>query len=152
MLSRTLSTIYRVMVDIVMYLIVGLIVLAILIGQKAVPGDATALKLAAVILTNIVYESFLMFLLGFGLIEFPKEIWIASNIEKSLSIAEIRAAFDLKAATEALFSITELGGNVLLTKAAVNQYGDPKLSRAVDILESGTPFAPCLFLLALMRT
>lgn len=136
-MGRTLSTLYRVLTDIFVYLIVGLIVLAILIGEKAVPGDAGALKLAAVILTNIVYESFLMFLLGFGLIEFPKEMWFASNSEKSLSIAETKAAFDLKAASDALFDVTRLGGNVILTKAAVSQYGDPKLIKAVEILEGG---------------
>lgn len=137
-IGRTASTIYRVVKDLVIYLILGLIMLAILIGQKAVPSDAAALKMSAVILTNIVYESFLMFLLGFGLVEFPKEVWLASNMEKSLSIAETKAAFDLKAASDALWDVTNLGGNVILTKKVVEQYGDPKLQNAIQILESET--------------
>jgi len=136
-IGRVASTLWRVVKDLVLYLVIGLIMLAILIGQKSVPSDADALKLSAVLLTNIVYESFLMFLLGFGLVEFPKEVWISSNIEKSLSIAETKAAFDLKAASDALWDVTNLGGNVILTKKVVEQYGDPKLQNAISILESG---------------
>jgi len=136
-IGRFASSIYRVLKDIVLYLIVGLIMLAILIGQKAVPSSADALKMAAVILTNIVYESFLMFLLGFGLVEFPKEVWISSSAERSLSVAETKAAFDLKAASDALWDVTNLGGSVILTKKVVEQYGDPKLVNAIQILESG---------------
>ena len=136
-IGRIASSLYRVVKDLVLYLLIGLILLAILIGQKSVPSDAAALKMSAVLLTNIVYESFLMFLLGFGLVEFPKEVWLASNIEKSLSIAETKAAFDLKAAADALWDVTNLGGCVILTKKVVEQYGDPKLQNAIAILESG---------------
>lgn len=38
--------------------------IGILLGQKVVPNNADALKLAAIIVTNTVYELGLMFLLG----------------------------------------------------------------------------------------
>lgn len=135
--GRVASTLWRVVKDLILYLVIGLILLAILVGQKTVPNDADALKLSAVLLTNICYESFLMFLLGFGLIEFPKEVWIASNIEKSLTIAETKAAFDIKAASDSMWLSQKLSGNVILTKKMVEQYGDPKMQHAISVLEGG---------------
>lgn len=46
-----------------------------------VDSDANALKLTAVIVTNTVYELGLMFLLGYSLVEFPRSIWLESDVE-----------------------------------------------------------------------
>jgi hypothetical protein len=60
----------RMMIDTFAMIVAGLIVLAILLGQNVVSGFS-ALQLAIVIVTNGIYEFFLMFLLSYGLVEFP---------------------------------------------------------------------------------
>ena len=62
-----LSSFKRMGIDNGPGLVAGVIILGILIDQKVVTSNSDALMLAAVIVTNTVYETFLMFLLGYAL-------------------------------------------------------------------------------------
>jgi len=73
-------------------LVAGCIILGILIGQKVVPGNVEALKLAAVIVTNTIYELGLMFLLGYSLVEYPRSLWSMSDIRGYLLSVQMKAA------------------------------------------------------------
>tara|TARA_B110000090_G_scaffold168217_1_gene187041 strand:- start:237 stop:410 length:174 start_codon:yes stop_codon:yes gene_type:complete len=53
------------MFDTVAGIVVGAIVLGVLISEKVVDGDSAALELSAIIVTNTLYEFYLMFLLGY---------------------------------------------------------------------------------------
>ncbi len=67
--------------DTIVMVVAGVIILIILIKKNVVQNSSTAaLQLTAVIVTNTLYESFLMFLLGYGLVEFPRNIWRAADI------------------------------------------------------------------------
>ena len=70
--GRLSSSFKRMLFDTFVPLIVGGIILAVLVGQKVVTSNTDALKLAAVIVTNFVYELGLMFLLGYSLVEYPR--------------------------------------------------------------------------------
>ena len=64
-LSRLWSSFKRMMFDTVAGIVVGAIVLGVLISEKVVDGDSAALELSAIIVTNTLYEFYLMFLLGY---------------------------------------------------------------------------------------
>jgi uncharacterized membrane protein AbrB (regulator of aidB expression) len=73
--------------------VVGGIILAILIGQKVVSSNSDALKLTLIVLTNTIYETFLMFLLGYSLVEFPRWIWSQVS-DLSLSFPRLSSNYD----------------------------------------------------------
>lgn len=120
-------------------LVVGLIVLGILMGQHVVSNNADALKLTAVIVTNTCYEFGLMFLLGYALVEFPRSMWLRSDLDKYLLSTQQRAAAQFKAISEAQLSVSLVVSDVLKTKAALSSYADPLLAQAMDTLVSECP-------------
>lgn len=120
-------------------LVAGLIILGILIGQKVVPANVEALKLAAVIVTNTMYELGLMFLLGYSLVEYPRSLWHMSDVRVYLVRTQMKAASEFKAISEHQLSVSLVVADVLKTKSALVNYADPSLIEAMDILVSGTP-------------
>lgn len=82
-------------VDTVAGLVAGLIILIILLSKRIVEST-DALTLAAVIVTNTVYETFLVCLLAFGLVEFPRTLWNRSDLSYYLRATQIRATYDYK--------------------------------------------------------
>lgn len=99
--------------------VVGLIVLGILLGQKVVASNAEALKLATILVTNTMYQLFLMFLLGYALIEFPRSIWAQSNLDGYLLKTQTKAAQQYKDISEAQLNVSLCVSDVLKTKNAV---------------------------------
>lgn len=140
--GRLFSAFKRMMFDTFVPLIAGLIILGILIGQKVVPANVEALKLAAVIVTNTMYELGLMFLLGYSLVEYPRSLWNMSNIRDFLVRTQMKAASEFKAISEHQLSVSLVVADVLKTKSALVNYADPSLIEAMDILVSGTPPSP----------
>jgi hypothetical protein len=117
--------------------VVGLIVLGILIGQKVVSSNADALKLTMVVLTNTIYETGLMFLLGYSLVEFPRWIWVQSNLESYLLKVQTRAAQQFNDISEAQLSVSLAVSDVRKTKTAISSVGQPELAQAMETLLSG---------------
>jgi len=93
-LSRLWNAFLIMLRDLVLAAIVGAIILGILVHYKVMPSDGAALQLTAVIVTNTIYEFFLMFLLGYGLIEFPRRWWLDANLDGMLLRTQIKAASD----------------------------------------------------------
>lgn len=137
--SKILSSAKRMFIDTIIPLIAGCIVLGILIGQKVVSSNADALQLAAVIVTNTIYEAGLMFLLGYGIVEFPRTLWTFGNLEGYLLKSQQKAAADFKAIADAQLDISLLVANVLKTKEAISAYGDQKLQAAMSVLQADCP-------------
>ncbi len=111
------SSLFRMCKDLVIVpLVAGLIIFGILVGSNAVdPNDASGLSLTSVILTNIVYESFLMFLLSYGLIGLPRQLWEEANYEYSLLKAKTSAAAAYKDIAETHFNTSLVVADVLKT-------------------------------------
>lgn len=107
------------MYDTFLGIVAGGIILAILIGQNVVGSSTEALQLAAVIVTNTVYEAFLMFLLGYGLVEFPRSLWRNSNLQSYLLAVQNRAAADFKRISEAQLDISLAVADAKMTEQKV---------------------------------
>lgn len=105
--SKLLSSFYRLCVDMILGLIAGLIILGILIKQHVVGDNENALLLTSVIVTNIVYELFLMFLLAYGLVEFPRKLWNMANLDYFLLLTQMSATADFKASGDFRTEIQE---------------------------------------------
>lgn len=148
------SSFKRMMIDNLAGLAVGGIVLGILIGQHVVSSSSSALLLAAVIVTNTIYETFLMFLLGYALIEFPREIWNCSNLDKYLLRVQMRASSEFKSIQDAQLTMSLCVSDVLKTAKMVTTHSDKPIQDAMAILVSGKHNCPfhCLLAIELLYT
>ena len=120
--GRIGSSFKRMAIDNGPGLIAGVIVLGILIGQNVVTSNSDALMLAAVIVTNTVYETMLMFLLGYALIEYPREIWNSSDLEKYLLRVQMKAAAEFKDIQDSQLTVSLCVSDVLKTNKMVKFY------------------------------
>jgi hypothetical protein len=137
--GRLGSAAKRMLVDIIVPLIVGVIVLGVLIGQNVVTSNATALKLAAVIVTNTLYEFFLVLLLGYALVEYPRSLWSQSDLQDHLLKVQMKAASEFKAISENQLSVSLVVADVLKTRSALAGYADASLLDAMDIMIKECP-------------
>jgi hypothetical protein len=117
--GRMLSAFNRMMLPNIVGLVVGSIVLGILISQKVVKQDASAIELTAIIITNIIYETFVMFLMGYGLIELPRSVWLQASLDSALLRAQMKACSDFKDISNAQIAIGISVANVLRTRNEV---------------------------------
>lgn len=113
------SAFKRMCFDMAIPCVAGAIILGILIDQKIVGDNAEALKLTAIILTNTIYESGLMFLLGYSLIELPRSLWQISDLDRYLLSVQMKAASEFKDISEAQLSVSLAVADVIKTKAQV---------------------------------
>mmetsp|Transcript_7381 Transcript_7381/g.10461 ORF Transcript_7381/g.10461 Transcript_7381/m.10461 type:complete len:1010 (-) Transcript_7381:824-3853(-) len=137
--GRLASSFKRMCIDMAGGVVAGLIVLGILLGQNIVGSSADALKLAAVIVTNTVYEAFLMFLIAYALIEYPRSLWAKSNLDKFLLMVQTKAAAEFKDISDFQLSVSLAVSDVLKTKSQLASYADPKLTAAMDVLIAECP-------------
>lgn len=119
--------------------IVGCIILGILIGQHVVPSNGSALKLTLIILTNTCYELFLVFLLGYALVEYPRSLWIKGDLDYYLLKLQMKAAAEFKQISDAQLNVSLVVADVIKTRTQLANYADPSLIQAIDILSSGNP-------------
>ena len=98
----------------------GAIVLGALISQNIVKADASAIELTAIIITNIVYETFLMFLMGYGLIELPRSVWLQASLDSALLRAQMKACADFKDIGDAQINMGLCVANVIKTRSDVS--------------------------------
>lgn len=132
-----LSSFKRMGIDNGPGLVAGVIILGILIDQKVVTSNSDALMLAAVIVTNTVYETFLMFLLGYALIEYPREIWNMSDIDKYLLRVQTRASAEFKSIQDAQLSVSLCVSDVLKTAKMITTHSEQDIQNAMAILVAG---------------
>jgi ABC-type uncharacterized transport system permease subunit len=106
-------------IDTIAGAVVCVIILGILVGEKVVASDAAAVQFAIIIVTNIVYECFLMFLLGYGLVELPRRVWLYSNIKYALLRTQCKASSDFKDISDSSITVSEIVRDVHKTKEVV---------------------------------
>ena len=121
MKGRMGSSFKRMLIDMGPALIAGVIVLGILLGQHVVADNSAALLLTAVIVTNTVYETFLMFLLGYALVEFPREIWNSSDLDNYLLRVQMRASAEFKDIQDSQLTVSLCVSDVLKTNKMVRE-------------------------------
>lgn len=114
-------------------LIAGIILLIVLIATKLHAADQNSLALTATIVTNTIYEAFLMFLLGYGLVEFPREIWRTSDLTNYKRVIEMKAATDNALVQETRTECRRQVNNVMKTRDLVRSNQDPRLMNAMAV-------------------
>ncbi len=117
--GKIASSFKRMCIDMAPGVVAGLIILGILLGQNIVGNNADALKLAAIIVTNTVYETFLMFLIAYALIEYPRSIWCQSNLDLYLQQVQNKAAAEFKDISDTKLEVSLVVASVLKTKTQV---------------------------------
>ena len=125
--------------DLIGGLIAGLIILGILIASKVTSGNASALQLSAVIVTNTIYEAMLMFLLAYGLVAFPKLMWHSADLDYSLLLAQMRAASEFKKLSDSSLDVSLVVSDVMKTKKQLDSYGDQILNDSMKVLLADVP-------------
>jgi hypothetical protein len=135
--SRLASTFKRFAFDNAVAMVAGVIILGILIGQHVVSSSTDALMLTAVIVTNTIYETMLMFLLGYALIEYPRLIWNEADIDKYLLLVQQRASAEFKSIQEASLEASLCVSDVLKTAKMVTTHSDQAVQNAMAILVAG---------------
>ena len=60
-----------------------------------------------------------MFLLGYGLVQYPRHLWMQSNLDYYLLRTQMRASSDFKAIGESQLNISLVVADVMKTKAEV---------------------------------
>jgi len=136
---RLYSAFKRMMIDIFAMLVAGIVILAILIGTHVTSGDAGALQLSAVIVTNTVYETMLMFLLAYGLAQFPQMLWYSADLNYSLLQAQMRASTSFKRLGDASLDVSLVVSDVMKTKKHLEAQNDTKLADAMKVLLMDVP-------------
>jgi hypothetical protein len=137
--TKLLSAFKRMMIDIFAMLVAGLIILGILIGTHVTSGDSGALQLSAVIVTNTVYETMLMFLLAYGLAQFPQMLWYSADLNYSLLQAQMRASTSFKRLGDASLDVSLVVSDVMKTKKHLEQQNNSNLADAMRVLLADVP-------------
>ena len=137
--SKMWSSFKRMMIDTIAGIIVGAILLGILIHEKVVSDNADALQLTAIIVTNTIYEAFLMFLLGYGLVGFPWQFWFDSNIRARYERVLIKAASDFADISNSHLNISLEVANALKTKQVMERNRNEELNYAIGIILDECP-------------
>lgn len=143
-LSRMWSSFKYLTRDMVAALVVGGITLGLLVHFKVMPSDSGALQLSAVIITNTIYEFFLMFLLGYGLIEYPRRYWLDADIQGQLLRTQIKAASDFADIRDGQVSMSIEYANAIKTNEKLSLQSNTaatkkQLADAMEIILSELP-------------
>ena len=132
------SALKRMFWDYVPIVAAGVPALGVILALHIVDGSVAGLILFSKIATNTVYEIFLMFLLGYGLVEFPRQIWSQGNLESLLLSVQTKAATEFTANLEARDNVAKVVANVLTTKAKMGK-ADIALNEAMKIISVESP-------------
>jgi hypothetical protein len=124
-MGKLSSAFYRFFVDTIAGVIAGVVILGILLGQHVVPNNSAVLTLAAVIVTNTVYEFFLVALLAYGLVEYPRYLWSMSNPVYYLQLTQMKATFDYQAILDHKVDIQEDIKKINFFKKSVGSLWQP---------------------------
>lgn len=137
--TRGRSSFRRWANDTVPAIVIGLILLGVLIGMKEVPSSAVGLKTTLVTMTTLIFETILMFLLGYGYIELPKSLWKQGSTEAMLLKMQAKAATDFVAFQAAQMDCQKQASSVLKTKEKVGSGGEPQVQEALAIMLAECP-------------
>ena len=135
--TRIWSALRRMLWDYVPIIGLGVPALLIMLKVKLLPSNIAGLKLFTQLATNTGYTVVVAFLMGFGLVEFPRLLWSKSDIAGQLLKAQMKAATEFAASLEARNALSMEVSSVLKTKDAIGS--DPLLVEAMGIMTSECP-------------
>jgi hypothetical protein len=136
--ARAASALKRLAIDYVPFIIGGGIGLGALLGLKVCPPTSEGLSTFSKIATNAGYEVFLMFLMGFGLVEFPRLMWAYGTPQKLLQKQQIKAATEFATMMDCQMGLAKHVADALKTKERLGT-NDPMVQEAMSIIISECP-------------
>jgi hypothetical protein len=137
--SRFLSSLKRYMYDNGPYAVVGLIVFGILVGQGVMGSDNAAILLTIILVSNTINLLLLMFILGYGLVAYPQQLWISADVDKSLQRAENRVVAQYRSFNDYSIALSQVVADTKKTREQLAQFGDKKLNDAIELILSECP-------------
>lgn len=112
-------------------LLVGGVGFGILLGRGYV-SDEKALLVTVVTVNNTYGLIAIIFLLGYGLVELPKLLWMDGNLQGRLRRLQGRAAHAFLAHADAALDMSEAVAHVLATRTALEQQVAASATRAPE--------------------
>lgn len=137
--SRFLSSVKRYLYDNGPYAVVGLIVFGILVGQGVMGSDNAAVLLTIILVSNTINLLLLMFILGYGLVAYPQQLWVSADVDKSLQRAENRVVAQYRAFNDYSIAVSQVVADAKKTREQLAQFGDKKLNDAIELILSECP-------------
>jgi len=136
--TRVKSVFRRSAYDYGLYALIPVIVLGVLVG-KGYFSDSNALLLAVVLVSNTFNLLILMFILGFGLIAFPLDLWQRGGLESNLKKIQNEAASQFKEMNDMILDQGESIADLRKTKTEIEKQrgleGTALLALANEMLE-----------------
>lgn len=120
-------------------MVAGCVFFGILVGQGVIEASTDAVLLTAVLITNTIGLTFLMFLLGYGLVSYPIMLWGCGNIELRLLRAQQKAAAEFKNLADTSLDISLTVSDVLRTKQELPKYADQEVNEVMEVLLKECP-------------
>lgn len=105
--------------QIIFGIIFGSIFFGILVGKHVIPASMDAVLLTSVLITNTIGLTFLVFLLGYGLVVFPKIVWMRGNHQEHLKEIQRRACKEYEDMADAKLEISLCVADILKTKEEI---------------------------------
>ena len=120
------------------FLIFSLVILLVLTQSGNYAGtDAIRVWLTSV--QNVYGLFIIVFLLGYGLVEFPKAVWFAGSFDRRLNQKEASVALAMQNLETANFAMVKLIGDVLRTRDHFDRNGDAELAEFMDAVVDHCP-------------
>jgi len=136
--ARLWSSTKRMILDIVPAAILGIPALFLMKKAKIIDGTVAGLKLFSQLAMNTIYSVLVMFLLGYGLVEFPRLLWNTADVQNQLLKAQTKAATEFSANMDARNELSAEVASVLKTRDKLGT-SDPILTEAMTIMTSECP-------------
>lgn len=113
----------------------------ILVGSGTINASTDAILLTSILLTNTMWSTFIMFLLGYGLIMYPISVWNKSDISSRLIKKQYNAAVEFEKLTKAYSDIFLCISDIKRTKRELenNPEGNELLIKTIKILINNCP-------------
>lgn len=119
--------------------VAGVIFFSILIARHVIGASGGAILLTAVLITNTIGLTFLMFLFGYGLVMFPITLWKRGSLNQSLLQTQHKAAQKYEVLSDISLEISLCVSDVLKTKEELARCNNSELKSAIQILASECP-------------
>lgn len=123
------QTIYQI----IFVIVIGSIFFGILVGKHVIEANINAFLLTSILITNTVGLIVLVFLLGYGLIMFPKTIWNLGDYKKTLEKMQYLASMEYENMSDARFEISLCVADILKTKNEFPNKFDTELNYLIKM-------------------
>jgi len=139
LLSRLIDSFLQMSFWYFLGLIGGIIFFAVLITKHYVSSSFAALTLVAIVISNTAGLVALMVLLGYGLVELPRQLWNDADLEHYRLRVQQHAASQYRQQQETSLAISLMVSDAMKTKQEIGKYEDPAIADAMAVVLRDCP-------------